>query len=97
MGQSPTTVHLDTSVLIPMLERRSYVKKYKKDEFRQAQILRKFLLERNFTVKISIVALGELTAMAVRENRLYLLDNLKRFMKKFGDNLKLCYSPRLRR
>lgn|GEM_PF-3530971 len=95
MGQQPLVVHLDTSVLIFMLERRYNLKDYQKDLFNQAKKLRRNLSRMNCTVKISIVALGELTNIALKNDRIYLIENLRQLGREFGEKLKTCYSPRL--
>jgi len=88
-----STVYLDTSVLLPMLDKKGEI--VPKD---QASALSKFryrLTRNNQKVKISIAVLGEVLVKAIERKRLELIDEMAEFTKKMEDRLEV-YSPKFR-
>ena len=94
MGSS-SVFYIDTSVLISMLDREC---RFAKEEMvRAAKKLLYDVKRHRHQLRVSVIALGELLNVALREEHGFtLLEELRELKQRLGESLVLCHSPRLR-
>ena len=94
MRRFASILHLDTSVLLPLLDKNGKV--VPRDQTIALRRFRYRLPRENKKVKISAVALGEVLKKVIETGYLELIEELKEFALRMGENLELCYFPRFR-
>ena len=91
---SPYVIHLDTSVLLPLVDRRKLVSK--KDEVRSLNNFRYRLLRGSQKIRVSIVVLGEFLNKAINsEECADLIQELQDFVLQMNGRFSV-YVPKFR-
>ena len=89
----PHVIHLDTSVLLPLVDRKKLVSK--KDEVEGLGAFHYRLLRGNQKIKVSIVVLGEFLNKAINEGCIDLIWELQEFVSQMNNRFSV-YVPKFR-
>ena len=90
---SPLVIHLDTSVLLPLVDKKKLVSE--EDEVRSLSGFRYRLLRGNQKIKVSIIALGEFLNKAINEKCVDLIWELQDFISQMNGRFSV-YMPKFR-